>query len=1295
MLDAASLYETLPETITIMDPSSYHYAYEGTAGDFIDESSIDGLTASFVSGDQVAFSVMKTTTDGAITSLGEVVIQLFNNEVPNSASHFEQLAFTGYYDGLTIHRIIPGFMFQGGSSDGYGYEGSDLGPIADEFSDDLAHSSRGVVAYANSGSNTNDAQFYVTFDATPWLDGYTDQSGNYHRYTVFGYVVDGYDVIDELENATVTTNPRTGEASFPVDSYTIENVRYVETPTRGALRIVADDDASGVTTISFASQNSDDSYLYNATVVYVGQEGFEAYVEDALNDVNFDVDAGTNLSFSLPTEFGGYEITYTIDPVVDPEGFTIVADSEIDGLYGIQTESYAGQFTTIDFVASLGNGLTTTVSKQLYIRPSAPTVSLVGTSETKVADLESSVKLVSSNLADSALTLVVECSALDLGATTDTPLIIRIDGSEYTFTSSHTYDEEDHIATYVLNAQLRDADKLSDGMHSIAVSQFVPVYRDGSFQPYYSDETFVDILVDTVPLAFPESAKTININVGDAGAVQLNTNKADADGVERSDVVFTLANPDAGPRFISLSESGAFSWNDVIAADGGVYYVDVNASDAFGDVATMKLTLNVGSAPVFAEDYVFDATTGETLVAIVSASVPGDSSAFVRYELGAKHPSGVSLNETTGELVWVVPEDYFANSAIDYRETTIELKAIAQTQSADGEFVDGESTEQSFALIIHNALFDESKAVVPVWDDVADQTVSAGELLTFTATATAIFTPDPESGVPQEDIEFDVLYDLVGDYPNGAVIGSVSGDFSWAVPSDYFKGRNVRSEDVTITIAATAVLADAFDDADYSGVSTKSVKITVNNPDYVDNAPVFDDLILIDADGEPTIAASTGKDYFAVITAVDPDGLADRIVYELVGDYDDAVFTFDADESVASWTFPADYLDPDVTAQVFTFVIKATEQFLQEDGTYRNGLSTQKTFETLVANANYDDETGVVPVFEKIDAQKVKAGETFTLVVKATATKEVQSITIGEDGAPTAISTVQTYDVEYSLTDDAPVGMTIDSATGELVWDVPEDYFDDADVASETLTISVQAAAIISREGDGNVNYGESAATSFELTVTNPNYSRTDYDSWNEWFGDWLDAAQERYEGHQANLQTYLNAYLDAIAERKIELAAAKASYVAGETSLTELLQKSAEIASNYENAVNDAKIAMIQADEKTDVDYFAKVDALTDAFDVLAEKENNERKVNALQEIAKVKAENYASYASAKEAGASRFRLCSRTTGAKIATDLTSVLTLWRDGYSYGTVYDELYSDLSFVATTLNDADEATSDNE
>ncbi|OGG46192.1 MAG: peptidylprolyl isomerase [Candidatus Handelsmanbacteria bacterium RIFCSPLOWO2_12_FULL_64_10] len=114
---------------------------------------------------------------------GEIKVKLFAKEAPNTVNNFVCLARDGYYDGTTFHRVIPGFMAQGGDptatgSGGPGYR------FSDEFGPGLKHTGAGFLSMANSGPNTNGSQFFLTFDATPWLDG---------KHAIFGQVVEGLD----------------------------------------------------------------------------------------------------------------------------------------------------------------------------------------------------------------------------------------------------------------------------------------------------------------------------------------------------------------------------------------------------------------------------------------------------------------------------------------------------------------------------------------------------------------------------------------------------------------------------------------------------------------------------------------------------------------------------------------------------------------------------------------------------------------------------------------------------------------------------------------------------------------------------------------------------------------------------------------------------------------------------------------------------------------------------------------------------------------------------------------------
>ncbi|GEM_PF-83831 len=115
---------------------------------------------------------------------GEITIDLFEKDAPITVDNFVKLSRDGYYDGVTFHRVIPGFMAQGGDPTGTGSGGPGYN-IPDEFSD-RKHDGPGVLSMANAGPNTGGSQFFITFDATPHLDG---------LHTVFGKVTEGMDVV--------------------------------------------------------------------------------------------------------------------------------------------------------------------------------------------------------------------------------------------------------------------------------------------------------------------------------------------------------------------------------------------------------------------------------------------------------------------------------------------------------------------------------------------------------------------------------------------------------------------------------------------------------------------------------------------------------------------------------------------------------------------------------------------------------------------------------------------------------------------------------------------------------------------------------------------------------------------------------------------------------------------------------------------------------------------------------------------------------------------------------------------
>ncbi|MFH1106657.1 MAG: peptidylprolyl isomerase [Candidatus Micrarchaeota archaeon] len=146
------------------------------------------------------------------TSLGVIDVELFMDKAPKTVADFVKLAEKKFYDGLTFHRVIPGFMVQGGCPKGDGTGGPGY-EIEDEFGPGLAHSGPGMLSMANAGPNTGGSQFFITLDSTPWLDG---------RHAVFGKVVNGMDVVQKIGGVPKDANDR------PLQPVVMKSVKIVQ-----------------------------------------------------------------------------------------------------------------------------------------------------------------------------------------------------------------------------------------------------------------------------------------------------------------------------------------------------------------------------------------------------------------------------------------------------------------------------------------------------------------------------------------------------------------------------------------------------------------------------------------------------------------------------------------------------------------------------------------------------------------------------------------------------------------------------------------------------------------------------------------------------------------------------------------------------------------------------------------------------------------------------------------------------------------------------------------------------------
>ena len=166
------------------------------------------MTDSTQSANEITVAVMKT-------NMGDIEIQLFSDDAPLAVENFIKHSEAGYYKDIIFHRIIEGFMIQGGDPTGTGRGGESIWgkPFKDEFTPKLKFDETGILAMANSGPTTNGSQFFITLAPTPWLN-------NHH--TIFGKVIEGMDVVSSIGRTKVDKSSSKPFSDIVIESITIE-----------------------------------------------------------------------------------------------------------------------------------------------------------------------------------------------------------------------------------------------------------------------------------------------------------------------------------------------------------------------------------------------------------------------------------------------------------------------------------------------------------------------------------------------------------------------------------------------------------------------------------------------------------------------------------------------------------------------------------------------------------------------------------------------------------------------------------------------------------------------------------------------------------------------------------------------------------------------------------------------------------------------------------------------------------------------------------------------------------------
>ena len=163
-------------------------------------------------GEEKKAEKVKSATAVFETNMGTFEVALATAEAPGTTDNFIKLAKKDFYNGVIFHRVIDGFMIQGGDPTGTGMGGPGY-KIKDKFSPKLKHDSEGVISMANSGPNTGGSQFFITLKGTPWLDG---------KHAVFGKVTKGMEIVRKIGKI------KTGSQDKPLQDVVIKKISIRE-----------------------------------------------------------------------------------------------------------------------------------------------------------------------------------------------------------------------------------------------------------------------------------------------------------------------------------------------------------------------------------------------------------------------------------------------------------------------------------------------------------------------------------------------------------------------------------------------------------------------------------------------------------------------------------------------------------------------------------------------------------------------------------------------------------------------------------------------------------------------------------------------------------------------------------------------------------------------------------------------------------------------------------------------------------------------------------------------------------
>ncbi len=313
----------------------------------------------------------------AVASWGSMVFQLFEDKAPRPTQRVIELAQDDFYSGIIFHRVIEGFVIQGGDPTGTGTGGSTLGDFDDQFHVDLQHNRSGLLSYAKSTDDTNDSQFFVTLAATRHLD---------FNHSIFGVLTEGSHVLDAIGSTATNSSDR------PTYDIAMESVNIFTDQENGVVMLKAAEGASGQANITVTVTDAQGHSVQDTFKVTVkpdttanGGANGGPFLQD-IDPVTTPFNTPVNIQLSAVDVEG--DAVYYDASAVTGANYTVSVNHDTGLVTVTPNSGFSGQ-TTVRVAVRAANGSNTSdtwdsQSVPLTVLPSKPTLDLLDASDSNI-----------------------------------------------------------------------------------------------------------------------------------------------------------------------------------------------------------------------------------------------------------------------------------------------------------------------------------------------------------------------------------------------------------------------------------------------------------------------------------------------------------------------------------------------------------------------------------------------------------------------------------------------------------------------------------------------------------------------------------------------------------------------------------------------------------------------------------------------------------------------------------------------------------------------------------------------